>query len=67
MHHSLYFCTPHKFAHGFTPDVTHLMEFDSWETILRLDEKTQFPESREIFCWYDVSTSNEGDLVCSWF
>ena len=49
IHRSLYRITPDEAAYGLTPDVAHLMEFEFWETILVLNYKTQFPESRGIY------------------
>ena len=66
-HRSLDFCTPHKAAYGFAPDVAHLMEFELWETILILDKKTHFPEYHKIFGYYVEPTPNKCDIDCSWF
>ena len=43
-HFSLSWCTTHEAEYGFTPDVAHLMEFELWEPILILDDKTQFTD-----------------------
>ena len=43
------------------------MEFEFWEPILIIDEKTQFNKSREIFGYYSGPAPNKGDLECSWF
>ena len=49
-------------AYVFTPDVAQLMEFELWEPIIILDEKTQFPESRKIFYYYAGYAPNKGAL-----
>ena len=46
---SLYWCNPHEDEYGCMTDVAHLMNFELWETILILDEKTQFSDSWGIF------------------
>ena len=65
-HRSLYWRNPHEAAYLFTPDVAHLMDFELWESILILDDKTQFTNSREIFGYYTVPDHNKGDSNCSW-
>ena len=62
----LYWRTPNEAAYIFTADVAHLMEFELLEPILILDEKTQFPNSREIFSYYDGPAPNKGAFDCSW-
>ena len=64
-HISLSWRTPHEAAYGFTPDVAHLMEFEFWEPIQILDDKTQFPDSREIFGYYAGPGPNKGAIGCS--
>ena len=63
---SLYWRNPHEAAYVFTPDVTHLMEFELWESIIILNDKTQSTDSREIFGYYAVPDHNKGDLNYSW-
>ena len=58
--------TPHKAAYGFPPDVSHLMEFEFWENILIIDDKTQFPESHDLFGYYDGPALNKGAINWSW-
>ena len=58
--------TTHNAAYGFTPDVAHLMEFEFWEPILILDDKTQFPESHDIFGYYAGPALNKSDIDWSW-
>ena len=65
-HRSLYWRTPHEAAYTFTPDVSHLMEFKFWEPIIILYDKTQFPESCEIFDYYDGPAPNKYSLKFSW-
>ena len=62
-HRSLSWSTPHEAAYVFTPNVTHLMECEFWDPILTLDEKTQFPDSWEIFGYYAGPDPNKGALV----
>ena len=63
VHLSLSWRIPHKAAYGFTPDVAHLMEFEFWEPILILDDKTKFTDSREIFGYYAGPSPNKFALV----
>ena len=65
-HRYLSYNKPHKAAYGFTPDVPHLMEFELWDPILILDDKTQYPNPREIFGYYAGPDPNKGALGCSW-
>ena len=44
-HRSLSWRAPHETEYGFMHNVAHLMEFEFWETILIVDEKTQFTNS----------------------
>ena len=59
---SLSWCTPHKAAYGFTPDIAHLKEFEFWEPILILYDNTHFPKSREIFGYYAGPATNKGAI-----
>ena len=43
-HRYLSWSKPHEDAYGFTPDVSHLMEFELWEPIIIIDDKNHFPE-----------------------
>ena len=65
-HRSLSQRTPHKSAYGLTPDVAHITEFGLWETILIFDDKTQFPDSWEIFGYCTGPAPNKGNIGCSW-
>ena len=65
-HRSLSWHTPHKAEYGFTPNVTHIMDFEFLETILILDDKTQFHGSREILGYYARPDPNIGAINCSW-
>ena len=60
-HLSLYWRNPHEDEYGFMTNFAHPME-----TILILDEKTQFTDSQEIFRYYDVPDHSKGGLNCSW-
>ena len=42
------------------------MEFELWEPILILDDKTQFHDSLEIFGYYTGTYPNNGAPDCSW-
>ena len=42
------------------------MEFEFWEPILILDDKTQFTESRKIFGYYYRPDPNKDAPKCSW-
>ena len=42
------------------------MEFELWETILTLYDKTQFPDSLGIFGYYSGPAPNKGALDWSW-
>ena len=64
-HRSLSWLTPHEAAYVFTPDVAHLMEFEFWEPILILDDKTQFHDSRDIFGYYTGPAPNKVALKFS--
>ena len=48
-HSSLSWRTTQEAIYGFTPNVAHLMGFELWEPTLIIYDKTQFPNSREIF------------------
>ena len=65
-HLYLSWITTHKAVYGFRPDAAHLMEFEFWEPILIFDDKTQFPDSWEIFGYYAWPAPNKGALGCSW-
>ena len=65
-HRSLYWRTTHKATYGFTPDVAHLMKFELLEPNITIEDKTQFPESRDIFGYYAGNTPNKGAIDCSW-
>ena len=54
--------TPHEAAYGCMPNVAHLMEFELWEPILTLDDKTQFTKSREILGYYAGPAPNKVSL-----
>ena len=42
------------------------MELEFWETILIPNDKTQLPESRDIFGYYAGPAPNKGSLDWSW-
>ena len=65
-HRSLSWRTPHESAYGFTPNFAHLMGFEVKEPILILDEKNHFPNSQEIFGYYDGPDNNKEALECLW-
>ena len=66
VYHYLYWHTPQEAAHGFTPTVAHLMNFEWWKPILILDDKINLPETREIFGYYAGPAPNKGAIDCSW-
>ena len=43
------------------------MGFEFWGPIFILDDKTQFPESHEIFGYYSGPSTDKDDLDWSWF
>ena len=65
-HRSLSWLTPYETAYRFTPDVSQLIELLLWESVLILDNKTQFTESRKIFGYYAGPAPNKGDIDFSW-
>ena len=61
-HLSLSCHNPHEYEYGFMTNVAHLMEFELWDTILILDDITQFPNSHGIFGYYSGTATNKGDI-----
>ena len=47
-------------------DVVHLIDFELWETILILDEKTKFPNPQRIFGYYTGIAPNKDALNWYW-